>query len=100
MNSTCLGPCDFVWLFSSLSQTDPSPILSYVHWLFSVLIFSFSADGLRPPYTTRAPPLAGAPHTLRTTGIGQYLAEIQLFENLDSEGAKKSNIEKIAFKDV
>ncbi len=34
--------------------------------------------------------------------IGQYLAEIQLFENLESEGAKKStvNIEKIAFKVV
>ncbi len=31
--------------------------------------------------------------------IGQYLAEIQLFENLESEGAKKNlNIEKIAFK--
>ncbi len=28
---------------------------------------------------------------------GQYLAEIQLFENLESEGAKKNlNIEKIA----
>ncbi len=23
--------------------------------------------------------------------IGQYLAEIQIFENLESEGAKKSN---------
>ncbi len=32
--------------------------------------------------------------------IGQYLAEIQLFENLESEGAKKTNIEKIAFKVV
>ncbi len=34
--------------------------------------------------------------------IGQYLAEIQLFENLESEGAKKlnQNIEKIAFKIV
>ncbi len=33
--------------------------------------------------------------------IGQYLAEIQLFENLDSEGAKKNqNIEKITFKVV
>ncbi len=32
--------------------------------------------------------------------IGQYLAEIQLFENLESEGAKKPNIEKIAFKVV
>ncbi len=32
--------------------------------------------------------------------IGQYLAEIQLFENLESEGAKNPNIEKIAFKDV
>ncbi len=31
--------------------------------------------------------------------IGQYLAEI-LFENLESEGAKKINIEKIAFKVV
>ncbi len=31
--------------------------------------------------------------------IAQYLAEIQLFENLESEGAKKlRNIEKIAFK--
>ncbi len=30
--------------------------------------------------------------------IGQYLAEIQLFENLESEGAKNLNIEKIAFK--
>ncbi len=31
----------------------------------------------------------------------QYLAEIQLFENLESEGAKKNqNIEKIAFKVV
>ncbi len=30
--------------------------------------------------------------------IGQYLAEIQLFENLDSEGAKqKQNIDKILF---
>ncbi len=32
--------------------------------------------------------------------IGKYLAEIQLFENLESEGAKKSNIEKITFKVV
>ncbi len=32
--------------------------------------------------------------------IRQYLAEIQLFENLESEGAKKSNIKKIAFKGV
>ncbi len=32
--------------------------------------------------------------------IGQYLAEIQLFENLESEGAKKLNIEKIIFKVV
>ncbi len=34
--------------------------------------------------------------------IGQYLAEIQLFENLESEGAKKKNlnIEKISFKVV
>ncbi len=33
--------------------------------------------------------------------IGQYFAEIQLFQNLDSEGAKKNlNIEKIAFKVV
>ncbi len=32
--------------------------------------------------------------------IGQYLAEIQLFVNLESEGAKKLNIEKIAFKVV
>ncbi len=30
--------------------------------------------------------------------IGQYLAKIQLFENLESEGAKKNlNIEKITF---
>ncbi len=30
--------------------------------------------------------------------IGEYLAEIQLFENLKSEGAKKNpNIEKTAF---
>ncbi len=29
---------------------------------------------------------------------GQYLAEIQLFEKLESEGAKNLNIEKIAFK--
>ncbi len=26
-----------------------------------------------------------------------YLSEKQLFENLESEGAKKSNIEKISF---
>ncbi len=32
--------------------------------------------------------------------IGQYLAEIQLFENLEPEGAKNLNIEKIAFKVV
>ncbi len=33
--------------------------------------------------------------------IGLYLADIQLFENLESEGAKKlKNIEKIAFKVV
>ncbi len=33
--------------------------------------------------------------------IGQYLAEIQLFENLESEDAKKNlNIEKIAFEFV
>ncbi len=31
---------------------------------------------------------------------GQYLAEIQLFENLESEGAKNRIIEKIAFKVV
>ncbi len=29
--------------------------------------------------------------------IGQYLAEIQLFENLESEGAKNLNIEKIVY---
>ncbi len=32
--------------------------------------------------------------------IGQYLAKIQLFENLESEGAKNLNIEYIAFKVV
>ncbi len=32
--------------------------------------------------------------------IGQYLAEIQLFVNLESEGAKNLNIEKITFKVV
>ncbi len=32
--------------------------------------------------------------------IGQYLADIQLFENLESKGAKHQNIEKIAFKVV
>ncbi len=32
--------------------------------------------------------------------IGQYLAEIQLFVNLESEGAKNLNIEKISFKVV
>ncbi len=32
--------------------------------------------------------------------IGQYLAEIQLFENLESEGAKNLNTEKIAFKAI
>ncbi len=31
---------------------------------------------------------------------GQYLAEIQLFKNLESEGAKNLNIDKIAFKVV
>ncbi len=31
---------------------------------------------------------------------GQYLAEIQLFVNLESEGAKYQNIEKIIFKVV
>ncbi len=30
--------------------------------------------------------------------IGQYLTEIQLFENLESECAKNLNINKIAFK--
>uniref|UniRef100_A0A8C1MJK4 Dedicator of cytokinesis 1 n=1 Tax=Cyprinus carpio TaxID=7962 RepID=A0A8C1MJK4_CYPCA len=34
------------------------------------------------------------------TPFGQYLVEIQLFENLESEGAKKLNIEKITFKVV
>ncbi len=32
--------------------------------------------------------------------IGQYLSEIQLFENLESEVQKNLNIEKIAFKVV
>ncbi len=32
--------------------------------------------------------------------LGQYLAEIKLCENLESEGAKKLNIEKITFKVV
>ncbi len=32
--------------------------------------------------------------------IGQYLAEIQLFENLKSEGAKNQHTEKIVFKFV
>ncbi len=32
--------------------------------------------------------------------IGQYLAEIQVFENLESEGPKNLNIEKNAFKVV
>ncbi len=32
--------------------------------------------------------------------IGQYLVELQLFENLESEGAKNLNIEKITFKVV
>ncbi len=32
--------------------------------------------------------------------IGQYLAEIQLLENLESEGATNLNIEKITFKVV
>ncbi len=34
---------------SSLSQTDTSPILSYIRWLFTVLlIVLFPADGQRP----------------------------------------------------
>ncbi len=37
---------------------------------------------------------------VRFVRIGQYLAEIQLFENLEYEGAKNLNIEKIAFKVV
>ncbi len=32
--------------------------------------------------------------------IGEYLAEMQLFENLESEGTKNQNIEKIALKVV
>ncbi len=32
--------------------------------------------------------------------LGQYLANIKLFENLESEGAKNQNIEKIAFEVV
>ncbi len=32
--------------------------------------------------------------------MGQYLAEIQLFENQESEGAKKKNTENIVFKVV
>ncbi len=32
--------------------------------------------------------------------IGQYLAEIQLFEHLESGGAKNLNIKNIAFKVV
>ncbi len=32
--------------------------------------------------------------------IGQYLAEIQLSKNLESEGAKNLNIEEIIFKVV
>ncbi len=32
--------------------------------------------------------------------IGQYLAEMQLLINLESEGAKHLNIEKIIFKVV
>ncbi len=32
--------------------------------------------------------------------IGLYLADKQLFENLESEGAKNPNIEKITFKFV
>ncbi len=32
--------------------------------------------------------------------IGQYLAEMQVFENLESEGAKNLNIEKISIKIV
>ncbi len=32
--------------------------------------------------------------------IAHYLSEIQLFENLESEGAKNLNIEKIIFKVV
>ncbi len=31
---------------------------------------------------------------------GQYLAEMQLLEHLESEGAKKLNIDKIIFKVV
>uniref|UniRef100_A0A673HRG6 Proteasome subunit beta n=1 Tax=Sinocyclocheilus rhinocerous TaxID=307959 RepID=A0A673HRG6_9TELE len=31
----------YLWLSSSLSQTDPSPILSYVLWLFTVLFIFF-----------------------------------------------------------
>ncbi len=33
-------------------------------------------------------------------GIEQYLAEIQLFEDLESEAAKNPNIETIAYKVV
>ncbi len=32
--------------------------------------------------------------------LGQYLAKIQLIKNLESEGAKIWNIEKMAFKVV
>ncbi len=37
---------------------------------------------------------------VRFVSIGQYLAEIQLLKNLESESAKKSKHEKIAFKFV
>ncbi len=37
---------------------------------------------------------------MRLVRIGQYLAETQLFENLESEAANNLNIEKIAFKAV
>ncbi len=69
---TCLGLCDFYGL--SLPFYKPIHLLLYVRWLFTVFFssFLFLLMARAPPCSACAPPLAGAPPTLRTTGLNGF----------------------------
>ncbi len=88
MNSTCLGLCDFIYGFS-LPFHKPIHLPFYVTSFGCLLfyLFSFSADGPRPPCNTHAPPLAGVPHTLRTTALEsafQYMPVLCVWHSWNS----------------
>ncbi len=94
-----------LWLFSSLSQTDPSPILSYVLWLFTVLFILFFCWWPAPPLQySCAPPGGHAPHfenhcstwmTVKLLKFADDTTVIGLIKDGD-ESAYRQEVEQLA----